>query len=198
MKSIKIIFAELNERKSSSSSSGSPVSPKHTKEPKKQKPLSPARRRAQRRANNVSPRRKLSPRKIENEQGQLETPNEIPTKTKLKKQKTSNGRDNVNEVSPKTLETPEEGNKQEEEIVAKPETEKKNIAYTFPVHEETFIMDDKDMISNKVDNFSKGKNDRSNESESKPPRVKKKPILSPKRAKGNKVCTIQLFLKFRL
>ena len=61
------IFTEINDRKSSSSSSGSPLSPKHAKPPKKQNPISPARRRAQRRANNSSPRRKAEVEKASNE-----------------------------------------------------------------------------------------------------------------------------------
>ena len=139
----------------------------------------------------------MSPRKIESEQGTLETPNEVPNKTKSKKPKTSNARDKVEELSSKTLESHEEGNKQDEEIIAKPDTEKKNIAYTFTVHEETFIMDDKNMISNKVNDSSKGKNDIINE-RAKPPRAKKKLSMSPTRAKAIKVCKIHLFLKVRL
>ena len=177
----------MNDRKSSSSSSGSP---KHEKPPKKQNPISPARRRAQRRANNSSPRRKAenknsSPRrKGENEKTLSETIEDDSKSSNIEKTKTnSNSEGAIDSV-------PIDGAKDEKEDTAaqKPKTEKKNIAYTFPAHEETFIMDDKDLEYIRSKDIPKEKSSKTEEIDSKPSHNQKKLIKSPRRAKPVKVC----------
>ena len=75
-----------------------------------------------------------------------------------------------------------------EPVIQKPKTEKKNIAYIFPAHEETFIMEDKDMIHGKTNDAQREKNKKNEDVESKPLNNKKKLSKSPRRAKPVKVC----------
>ena len=73
-------------------------------------------------------------------------------------------------------------------VIQKPKTEKKNIAYTFPAHEETFIMEDKDMIHSKTNDAQRETNKKNEDIDSKPLNNKKKLSKSPRRAKPVKVC----------
>ena len=176
-------FTEINDRKSSSSSSGSPLSPKHVKPPKKPNPISPTRRRAQRRANNSSPRRKTDVEKASDE-----------TMAELSKKKVAyetNENDNSKKVEKLAIQNDprdEKDSAKKEPVIQKPKTEKKNIAYTFPAHEETFIMEDKDMIQSKTNMPQREMNKKNEDVESKPLNNKKKLSKSPRRAKPVKVC----------
>ena len=179
------IFTEINDRKSSSSSSGSPLSPKHAKPPKKQNPISPARRRAQRRANNSSPRRKAEVEKASNE-----TMEEF---TKNKTANEANENDDSKKVEKLAIQNDprhEKGSAKNESVIQETKTEKKNIAYTFPAHEETFIMEDKDMIHSKTNDAHREKNNKNEDVDSKPLNNKKKLSKSPRRAKPVKVCRL--------
>ena len=82
----------------------------------------------------------------------------------------------------------EKASAKNEPVIQKPKTEKKNIAYTFPAHEETFIMEDKDMIQSKTNEPQREMNKKNEDVESKPLNNKKKLSKSPRRAKPVKVC----------
>ena len=73
-------------------------------------------------------------------------------------------------------------------VIQKPKTEKKNIAYTFPAHEETFIMEDKDVIHIKPNDAQRETYKKNEDVDSKPLNNKKKLSKSPRRAKPVKVC----------
>ena len=75
-----------------------------------------------------------------------------------------------------------------EPVIQKPKTEKKNIAYTFPAHEETFIMEDKDVIHSKTNDAQRETYKKNEDVDSKPLNNKKKLSKSPRRAKPVKVC----------
>ena len=102
--------------------------------------------------------------------------------------KTTKSNNNSEDLSLQTFKKDEADIAKKESITTKSKTEKKNIAYTFPAHEETFVMEDKDVDHTKTNHSTKEKGDTNYVQEPKPPQTKKKLIKSPRRVKPVKVC----------
>ena len=147
--------------------------------------MSPARKRAQRRANNLSPRRK-----IDNNNKELsELNDENPKKKKTNKSKTLSNYDRINRESPRTDITDAYHDEKEQAIPSKIKIEKESISSSLAAHNDTLIKDDKIVGGNLAEKSLKTRNEEDIVVESKPSHTKKKIARSPRRAKVIKVCT---------
>ena len=131
----------------------------------------------------------MSPRrKAEIDKGPSNTNEEKDgKKKKTSKTKTSSKDDKV-QCASKGNEIKEDETKEDKVIDSyKPQVEKKNTTYYFPSHEETFIKDDRNSNSFKVDDPLKDSAEKTCVLESKPSDKKKKLSKSPRRTKPIKV-----------
>ena len=153
--------------------------------------MSPARKRAQRRANNQSPRRKGEPSK-----GASEENDENPKKKKSNKSKTLSNYDGRNHKSPRIDIYNADHNAKEQAIPSKMETEKESIDISVLANNDALIKHDKIVDGSFPEKHLKIRNEETNSAESKPSNTKIKVAKSPRRAKSMKVCKQTLSYKW--
>ena len=174
-------FSELNERKSSSSSSGSLGSPKHQIANKKQNHYSPSRKRGHGRSISQSPRRKTE------HKTSPETKSDRTRKEKSQAVKKLCSIRDINDTYPR-CNSKDAGSNREGGIVPKIEDNGENIPSSLMTNNEVLHVEKRSTESNLAVKTIRDKYEVDSILKSKQPHAKKKPMRSPRQIKTIKVC----------